>query len=89
MDPEQGLVRNECGHGMRYGLAPGLQRIVDLTHDVTPIGKVMEQVGCPRSVIDQLAKANILYIEGDKVLNLSIRLKPPMHVPPPALDATE
>jgi len=83
MDPSQGLVRNECGHGMRYGLAPALQRIVDLTHDVVPVSRVMEQAACPRGVIDQLAKANILYIEGDKVLNLSIRLKPPMHEAPP------
>jgi len=51
---------------------------VDMTHDVTPIDKVMQQTGCPRVVIDQLAKASILYVEGDKVLNLAIRIKPPM-----------
>ena len=77
LDPEMGLVRNESGHGMRYGLQPALQKIVDLTHDVTPIEKLMEQTGCPRTIIDQLAKANILYVEGDKVLNLAIRVKPP------------
>ena len=85
MDPEKGLVRNECGHGMRYGLPPALQRIVDMTHDIVPIEKVMKEVGCPRSVIDQLAKAGILYIEGDKVLNLSIRINPPMHDSPSAV----
>ncbi len=78
MDPEKGLVRNECGHGMRYGLPPALQKIVDLTHNVTPIDQVIQQAGCPRSVIDQLAKAGILYAEGDKVLNLAIRVKPPV-----------
>ena len=26
LDPEQGLVRNESGHGMRYGLPPALQK---------------------------------------------------------------
>ena len=77
LDPEQGLIRNESGRGMRFGLPPALQSIVDMTHDVVPIAKVMEQVGCPRSAIDQLAKAGILYIEGDKVLNLSIRVKLP------------
>jgi len=77
VDPEQGLVRNESGHGMRYGLPPALQKVVDLTHDITPIDRLMADTGCPRTVIDQLAKANILYIEGDKVLNLAIRVKPP------------
>jgi hypothetical protein len=84
LDPEQGLVRNECGHGMRFGLPPALQRIVDLTHDIVPVAKVMELVGCPRSVIDRLTKVGILYVEGDKVLNLSIRIRPPMDEPPPA-----
>ena len=83
LDPDQGLVRNESKHGMRYGLQPALQKVVDLTHDVTPIDKVVEQTGCPRTVIDQLAKANILYIEGDKVLNLAIRIKPPTFDSPP------
>jgi ribosomal peptide maturation radical SAM protein 1 len=77
VDPELGLVRNESGHGMRYGLAPALQKVVDLSHDITPIDKLMTETGCPRTVIDQLTKANILYIEGDKVINLAIRIKPP------------
>ncbi len=77
LDPEKGLIRNECGHGMRYGLPPTLLKVVDMTHDVTPIDKVLAETGCPRTVIDQLAKANILYVEGDKVLNLAIRVKPP------------
>jgi ribosomal peptide maturation radical SAM protein 1 len=77
VDPEKGLVRNECGHGMRYGLKPDLQAVVDMTHDIVPIERVMAGTGCSRTVIDQLAKANILYVEGDKVLNLSVRLEPP------------
>lgn len=77
LDPEKGLVRNESGHGMRYGLKPPLQKIVDLTHAIVPIDKLMGETGCPRTVIDQLAKASILYIEGDKVLNLAIRIQPP------------
>ncbi len=88
LDPEQGLIRNESGHGMRFGLAPALQRIVDETHDVVPIAKVMQAASCPRAVIDQLAKAGILYIEGEKVLNLAIRVKPPLDQPPPDATAT-
>jgi ribosomal peptide maturation radical SAM protein 1 len=77
LDPEKGLVRNESGHGMRYGLPPALQNIVDLTHDITPIDRLLAETGCPRTVIDQLVKANVLFVEGDKVLNLAIRVQPP------------
>ena len=78
LDPEKGLVRNTAGNGMRYGLAADLMKIVELTHDVTPIERVMAESGCTRSVIEQLAKAGILYIEGDKTLNLTIRTTPPV-----------
>jgi ribosomal peptide maturation radical SAM protein 1 len=77
LDPEKGLVRNTASNGMRYGLAPDLMKIVELTHDVTPIERVMAETGCQRTVIEQLAKAGILYIEGEKTLNLTIRTKPP------------
>ena len=77
LDPKKGLVRNECTHGMRYGLAPELMKIINMTHDVTPIGRVMAETGCQRTVVEQLAKAGILYIEGDKTINLAIRTKPP------------
>ncbi len=77
LDPEKGLVRNEASHGMRYGLAPDLMKIVHSTNDVTSIERVMADTGCNRSVIEQLAKVGILYIEGDKTINLAIRTKPP------------
>jgi len=77
LDPDKGLVRNESDSGMRYGLAPELMRIVEMTHDVTPIDRVVAETGCNRNVIEQLAKAGILYIEGDKTLNLAIRTRPP------------
>jgi hypothetical protein len=77
LDSEKGLVRNDAANGLRYGLAPELMRIVEMTHDITPIERVMAETGCLRTVIDQLAKASILYIEGDKTINLAIRTKPP------------
>lgn len=77
LDPEKGLVRNDADNGMRYGLAPNLMRIVEMTHDITPIERVMSETGCERTVIEQLAKAGILYIEGDKTINLAIRTRPP------------
>jgi hypothetical protein len=83
LDPEKGLVRNTSDHGMRYGLAPELMKIVEMTHDVTPMERVISEAVCTRSTLDQLAKAGILYIEGDKVLNLAVRTKPPAFPTPP------
>ena len=77
LDPVKGLVRNEAGHGMRYGLNADLMKIVHMTHDVTPIERVTAATGCKLTVLQQLAKVGIVYLEGDKVLNLAIRTKPP------------
>lgn len=76
-DPEKGLVRNEGHNGIRYGLDPNLMKIVELTHDVTPVERVLTEAKTHRSILEQLTKVGILYMEGDKVLNLSIRIKPP------------
>jgi ribosomal peptide maturation radical SAM protein 1 len=74
-DPEQGLIRNESKQGMNYGKNPVLFKIIELTHDIAPIAQVVDLARCHSATIEQLAKANILYIEGGKVLNLAIRHK--------------
>jgi hypothetical protein len=71
--PAKGLMRNEAGQGFSYGRSPMLERVIDATHDIRPIDKVAAEVGCDRSVLEKLAKGNVLYIEGDKVINLAIR----------------
>jgi ribosomal peptide maturation radical SAM protein 1 len=74
--PEKGLVRNEHGQGFQYGKNALLERIIDLTHEVVPIEFVTREANCGRGQLDQLVKANILYVEGDKVLNLAVRTHP-------------
>jgi hypothetical protein len=72
-DPGQGLIRNESKQGMNYGNNPVLFKILELTHDVAPIAQVIEQARCQSATIEQLVKANILFVEGNKVLNLAVR----------------
>ena len=73
--PEEGLVRNEGGQGFSYGRNPGLERIIAATHDIRPVDQVVAEVGCSRDVIEKLAKGRVLYIEGDKVINLAVRTR--------------
>jgi hypothetical protein len=58
-------------------------RILELTHEVAPVSRVLEQAGCLRSVLEQLEKNGILYIEDERVINLAIRTKPPALEPLP------
>jgi ribosomal peptide maturation radical SAM protein 1 len=71
--PEKGLVRNLPAQAFSYGRNPLLERIIEATNDITPIEAVTQAADCNRSVIEQLVKSNILYVEKDKVINLVIR----------------
>ena len=51
--------------------------VLSCTHEVVPISRVLEQVGCARSVLDQMAEHGLLFIEGKQVLNLTVRTQPP------------
>ena len=74
-DPERGLVRNLPSQAFSYGHNPVLERIIDATNDITAVETVVQKADCNRSVIEQLVKSNILYVENDKVINLAIRTK--------------
>ena len=74
-DPDKGLVRNGAGEGFSYGRNPGLEQIIQATHDIRSIDQVIAEVGCSRGVIEKLAKGRVLYIEGDKVINLAVRTR--------------
>jgi hypothetical protein len=80
LDPEQGLVRNSDGEGFRFRKTPLLDAIVELSHDIVSVPWLLERVGCGRAVLDELANQGILYLEGNKVLNLAARTHPPSAV---------
>lgn len=73
LDATAGLVRNADGAGNRYRMTPLLQRVLDCTHVVTSLDRVREAAGCEFSFLDQMQKLGLLYIEGNKALNLAVR----------------
>ena len=77
LDPDQGLVRNGAGRGTRLSAGAVLDRVLECTHDVAPIERVLQQAGCRRADLDELARHGIVYIEGGRVLNLAVRTRVP------------
>ena len=80
LDPEAGLLRNTDGKGFRFHQHPTLDAILEHTHDIVPVARVIEAVGCPPAVITGLVRQGILYVEGNRVLNLAVRTRPPRAV---------
>jgi ribosomal peptide maturation radical SAM protein 1 len=77
LDPKEGLVRNRDGQSLRYTITPVLERVLECTHEIAPISRVLEYGGCDRAFLAELLKNGIIYIEDDKVLNLAVRARPP------------
>ncbi|HEY2404443.1 MAG TPA: RiPP maturation radical SAM C-methyltransferase [Polyangiaceae bacterium] len=77
LHPQQGLIRNSAGKGFRFLPGPTLDAIVANTHDIVHVPWLLERVGCERSLLEELARQGIVYIEGNKVLNLAVRSEPP------------
>lgn len=73
LDAQHGLYRNEGGTTARFELSAGLARLLELTHQVAPVARVVEQAGCHPRVIDKLVAAGILLVEGARVVNLVVR----------------
>ena len=77
LDPDRGLVRNEADSAVSYPTAGVLGRVLEATHEVTAISRVLAEVGCERAVLSELERHGIVYIEGESVLNLAVRTVPP------------
>jgi ribosomal peptide maturation radical SAM protein 1 len=73
LDPRQGLVRNDGDVGRRFNLDGPLGRIIECTHDIAPVRRVLGHARCARSVLEQMADHGLLFIEGDRVVNLAVR----------------
>jgi hypothetical protein len=54
-------------------MTPVLERVLDCTHQIASVGSVLERAGCSRPALSQLETHGIVYVEGDRVLNLAVR----------------
>jgi len=74
LHPTQGLIRNTDRKGFRYESNPMLGAILELTHEIVSLPLLLEQTGCDREAIEQLEHEGILYVEHNRVLNLTARI---------------
>jgi ribosomal peptide maturation radical SAM protein 1 len=77
LDPKRGLVRNGEEKGLQYPMSADLERVLECTHEVAPISRVLAHAGRDRAFLAELLRHGIIYIEDDKVLNLAVRTEPP------------
>jgi ribosomal peptide maturation radical SAM protein 1 len=77
LDPAEGLVRNDADRGFRFRLTDAMARVLDGTHEVAPIARVVEQARCSVSLVKQMEQHGLVYVEGDRVLNLTARTRLP------------
>ena len=75
LDREYGLMRQAQGVARRVLVPPTFERVLDATHDVAPIDRVLETARCERSVLDRMVGQGFLYVEGGEAVNLAVRLR--------------
>jgi len=73
---DRGLIRFEAGVGRAIHVNGVGARIIGLTHRVASIDRVVEQAGCEEGELERLADQGIIHLEGDRVVNLVVRLRP-------------
>lgn len=73
LDRTRGLVRNGPNGGFRFDMNPTLEKILERTHQITPVAAVLDHARCSEAVLAQLQAHGIIYREGNKVLNLTVR----------------
>ncbi len=77
LDPREGLVRNADGSARRFQPSSVLDRILEVSHDIVSVARVAAHARCERRLLDQLAREGVLYLEGDRLINLAVRTEPP------------
>ena len=78
------MIRNTAGQSFRFRPNAVLSAIIEATHDIAPLPWLLERVGCDSALLEELARQGIVYVEGNKVLNLAARSVPPSEAQPPA-----
>lgn len=73
LDPTLGLLRTEPDGVRQFRPDKLLDRVLECTHEIAPVARVQEHARCKRSALENMAKAGILYLEGEKVINLAVR----------------
>ena len=75
LHPDRGLVKNLESGAMRLSAGPLLERLLERTHEINRVDRLLAELRCKPSVFEQLSEQGILFIEDGKVLNLAVRVR--------------
>ena len=73
-DETIGLVRISEGQGSMIERDSLLDRLIEQTHEITTIHRLLTLRDVTTDLIDQLVDQGVLYREGDRVINLAVRV---------------
>jgi ribosomal peptide maturation radical SAM protein 1 len=51
-----------------------VRRVIECTHTIQPVSRVIDQTGCESSLLDEMANLGFLYMENKNVVNLTVRV---------------
>ena len=77
LSPIAGLHRVADGKESVISLSPEEAEIIGATHEITPIKKLVDQLGCSEEAIQKLVDQDLLYLENKRVVNLAVRTELP------------
>lgn len=73
-DDVNGLYRLEDNEATVFERSEILEAVLDVTHEVTAFRRLLAIPGVDEAYLEQLVECDILYREGQKVVNLAVRI---------------
>lgn len=77
LDGDHGLIRVERKERRRIPLVGASSRIIECTHTVSPVSRVLEQAYCEIEDLERLVEKGLVHVESGKALNLTVRTRLP------------
>jgi ribosomal peptide maturation radical SAM protein 1 len=71
----EGLVRIENAQRKNILVNQTVTRIIEATHRIVSVKRVVNQTGCDAALIDEMVENGILYIESGNAINLTVRTR--------------
>ena len=68
-----GLIRIEDGVETALSVGDSARRVIEATHRIVPITRVIETAGCDASLVDEMIGHGLLYREKGNLINLTVR----------------
>jgi hypothetical protein len=70
-----GMTQVERGHRFRIMMNETVRRVIEMTHRIVPVSRVVNETGADAGLIDKMVEDGFLYVERGNVINLTERIK--------------